>query len=449
MNLKEILKSQDEFLKNGKFKNIEDRIKYLKVLKKEVKKNRDEILQALKEDIGKTGYEGFLTEYQIVTEELKYFIDNLYELLEEEYVGTSINIFPGRAKIIKKPYGKVLVQSPWNYPFQLALVPLIGGVAAGNTVLLKTSSKVPSTNKIIEKILKVLPQELVFFANNYSHEEILNEKYDFYFFTGSKRVGKIIYTKAAENLAPVVLELGGKSPCIVDKSANIKDAAKKIAWGKFLNAGQTCVAPDYVLVDKAVKEKLVKNLKTEIEKRYSNKENLAKIITKEKIEELSKLIEGRKDVFGGNFFVEERVFKPTLLTEAKVQDEIMKEEIFGPILPIIEYENLEDVVDYVDSKSTPLALYIFSKTDENINKVINELKFGGGCINDVIVHVSENKIPFGGMGESGLGSYHGMYSIDTFTHKTSIIETQSGISNSFRYPPYTNTKFNIAKNVLG
>lgn len=449
MLLKEILETQDKFLENGNLETVSKRLDYLKILNKEIKKNREEILQALKNDIGKTLCEGFITEYQIVTGEIKYFINNLYDLLEVKKTGTSLNIFPGKGKIIRKPYGKILVQSPWNYPFQLSMVPIIGAIASGNTIVLKTSSKVPETNKVLQKIINVLPDELCYFGNSFSHEEILNEKYDLYFFTGSKNIGKLIYKKAAENLKPVVLELGGKSPCIVDETAKINDAAKKLAWGKFINSGQTCIAPDYVFVHKNVKAKLVDRLKKEIEEKYNNVSKLPNIITSEKVTRLSKLIKDRVDIYGGEFNIENRVFKPTLLIDAKLEDEIMKEEIFGPILPIIEYENLDEVIKYIKSRDNPLALYIFSKSKKNTNRIVGNINFGGGCINDVIMHIAENKLPFGGVGGSGLGSYHGEYSIETFSRKVGIVETQSSYSNSLRYPPYTKKKFNIIKKILG
>ena len=449
MNLNEIINKQKKYLFNDENSNIENRINNLKTLKKSLKNNMDKLLEAMHIDLGKSFYESFLTEYQLVLGELDYFINNLYGLTEIERVGTSLNIIPGAGRLIKKPYGIVLVQSPWNYPLQLSLLPTIGAIAAGNTVILKTSGKVPNLNKVIEEIANTLPDELLYFANDFSHDEVLEEKYDFYFFTGSKRIGKKIYKIAAENMAPAVLELGGKSPCIVEKSANIKDAAKKIAWGKFTNSGQTCVAPDYVLVHKSKKDELISRLSKEIDEKYNDKDSLTNIITKEKVKELASFVEGRDDVIGGEFNIEEKVFMPTLLTNAKYDDSIMKDEIFGPVLPIIEYENIDEIIRYIRENPTPLALYMFSKDDKIINKIMHSVEFGGGCINDVIVHVSESKMPFGGMGESGIGGYHGKYSIDIFTHNAGVVQSPTGFSNFLRYPPHTKGKFSILKKVLG
>ncbi len=449
MNLNEIIDKQRNYLFTNKNSNIENRIDNLKILKKSLKNNMNKLLEAMKIDLGKSFYESFLTEYQLVIGEIDYLVNNLYKLTKVKKVGTSLNIMPGTGMVIKKPYGIVLVQSPWNYPLQLSLLPAIGAIAAGNTVVLKTSGKVPNLNNVLEEIINTLPNDLLYFANSFSHNEVLEEKYNFYFFTGSKRIGKKIYRIAAENMAPAVLELGGKSPCIVEKSANIKDAAKKIAWGKFINSGQTCVAPDYVLVHKSKKGELVSRLSKEIEEKYNNKDNLTKIITEEKVKELGTFIENRTDIVGGEFSIEEKVFMPTLLTNVKYDDTVMEDEIFGPILPIIEYEEIEEIIKYIKEKPTPLALYLFSKDDKIIESIMNTVNFGGGCINDVIVHVSENKIPFGGMGESGIGGYHGKYSIDVFTHNAGVIQSPTGFSNFLRYPPYTKNKFSILKKVLG
>lgn len=449
MNLKEILKKQNDYFLSEENYSIENRIDILKLFRKTIKENEKEILDSLQKDIGKTQYEGFLTEYQVATGELDYMIKNLYNLLELDDRGTSLEIFPGKGYVMRKPYGQVLVLSPWNYPFQLSIVPVIGAIATGNTVILKTSSKVPNTNSVIEKIIKQLPEEIVYFGNEFSHDELLDEKYDFYFFTGSLRIGKKIYSKAAENMVPIVLELGGKSPCIVDETANIKDAAKKIAWGKFLNSGQTCVAPDYILVDKKVKKELIDALTLEINTNYNDSNNLANIITKDKVSQLSKFIENRDDIIGGEFNIENRVFMPTLLTNAKTDDEIMQSEIFGPILPILEYENISEIIDYLQNKPSPLAMYLFSKDKKTINLLLRRLKYGNSCINDLVVHVSENSIPFGGMGNSGLGNYHGKYSIETFTHGAGIIKSGTKFTNPFRYPPYTEKKFKMIKKLLG
>lgn len=449
MNLNEIIDKQRNYLFTNKNSNIENRIDNLKILKKSLKNNMNKLLEAMKIDLGKSFYESFLTEYQLVIGEIDYLVNNLYKLTKVKKVGTSLNIMPGTGMVIKKPYGIVLVQSPWNYPLQLSLLPAIGAIAAGNTVVLKTSEKVPNLNNVLEEIINTLPNDLLYFANSFSHNEVLEEKYNFYFFTGSKRIGKKIYRIAAENMAPAVLELGGKSPCIVEKSANIKDAAKKIAWGKFINSGQTCVAPDYVLVHKSKKGELVSRLSKEIEEKYNNKDNLTKIITEEKVKELETFIENRTDIVGGEFSIEEKVFMPTLLTNVKYDDTVMEDEIFGPILPIIEYEEIEEIIKYIKEKPTPLALYLFSKDDKIIESIMNTVNFGGGCINDVIVHVSENKIPFGGMGESGIGGYHGKYNIDVFTHNAGVIQSPTGFSNFLRYPPYTKNKFSILKKVLG
>ena len=449
MKLNEILEVQRDFFLSEENYKIENRINLLKDLKRTIKNSQESILEALEKDIGKSYYEGYLTEYQVVIGELDYLIKNLYDLLNMKSKGSSLQIFPGKSYIMKKPYGQVLILSPWNYPFQLSMIPVITAIAVGNTVVLKTSSKVPNINLEIENILKTIPMNIVYFGNGFSHDEILKEKYDFYFFTGSKRIGEKIYLKAAENMAPAVLELGGKSPCIVDDTVNLKDGAKKIAWGKFLNSGQTCVAPDYILVNKNIKHEFIRALEEEIKEKYNDINNLARIITVKKTEQLADLIKNRDDIVGGEYSIEEKIFMPTLLTDASFEDEIMKGEIFGPILPIIEYENLEDLVGFLQGKDTPLAMYIFSKNEKNINLLLRRLKYGGACVNDLVVHVSENRIPFGGMGESGIGNYHGKYGVDTFTHNAGIVKSPTGFSNPFRYPPYSKKKLNIIKKLLG
>ena len=416
--------------------------------------HEDEIIEALYDDFKKPAFEAVLTETNYVITELKDTIKNLSKWAKPKRVLPSILNFPSTDFIYKEPYGKVLIIAPWNYPFQLALCPMIAAVAAGNQVVVKPSELTPKTSavirKIIEKIFHINHVECVEGGLEVS-QKLLAERWDYIFFTGSPTVGKIIAKAAAENLTPVTLELGGKNPCIIDETANLKLAAKRIVWGKFINAGQTCIAPDYILIQKEMKSHFIAYLKTEITKAYGENPALspdfARIINTKNWLRLANLIEEEKVIFGGQTDIENNYIAPTLIEENDMESLLMQEEIFGPLLPILSYEKEEDIKTVFSKFEKPLALYVFSENKRFSEKIIKQYSFGGGCINDTVVHFSNKRLPFGGVGHSGIGAYHGRLSFDTFSHKKSIVKKANWLDIPLRYAPY-NDKLKSIKKIL-
>ena len=416
--------------------------------------HEDEIIEALHDDFKKPAFEAVLTETNYVITELKDTIKNLSKWAKPKRVLPSILNFPSTDFIYKEPYGKILIIAPWNYPFQLALCPMIAAVAAGNQVVVKPSELTPKTSavirKIIEKIFHINHVECVEGGLEVS-QKLLAERWDYIFFTGSPTVGKIIAKAAAENLTPVTLELGGKNPCIIDETANLKLAAKRIVWGKFINAGQTCIAPDYILIQKDMKSHFIAYLKTEITKAYGENPALspdfARIINTKNWLRLANLIEEEKVIFGGQTDIENNYIAPTLIEENDMESLLMKEEIFGPLLPILSYEKEEDIKTVFSKFEKPLALYVFSENKRFSEKIIKQYSFGGGCINDTVVHFSNKRLPFGGVGHSGIGAYHGRLSFDTFSHKKSIVKKANWLDIPLRYAPY-NDKLKSIKKIL-
>ena len=416
--------------------------------------HEDEIIEALYDDFKKPAFEAVLTETNYVITELKDTIKNLSKWAKPKKVFPSILNFPSTDFIYKEPYGKVLIIAPWNYPFQLALCPMIAAVAAGNQVVVKPSELTPKTSavirKIIEKIFHINHVECVEGGLEVS-QKLLAERWDYIFFTGSPTVGKIIAKAAAENLTPVTLELGGKNPCIIDETANLKLAAKRIVWGKFINAGQTCIAPDYILIQKDMKSHFIAYLKTEITKAYGENPALspdfARIINTKNWLRLANLIEEEKVIFGGQTDIENNYIAPTLIEENDKESLLMQEEIFGPLLPILSYEKEEDIKTIISKFEKPLALYVFSENKRFSEKIIKQYSFGGGCINDTVVHFSNKRLPFGGVGHSGIGAYHGRLSFDTFSHKKSIVKKANWLDIPLRYAPY-NDKLKSIKKIL-
>lgn len=416
--------------------------------------HEDEIIEALHDDFKKPAFEAVLTETNYVITELKDTIKNLSKWAKPKKVFPSILNFPSTDFIYKEPYGKVLIIAPWNYPFQLALCPMIAAVAAGNQVVVKPSELTPKTSAVIRKII-----EKIFHINHVEciegglevSQKLLAERWDYIFFTGSPTVGKIIAKAAAENLTPVTLELGGKNPCIIDETANLKLAAKRIVWGKFINAGQTCIAPDYILIQKEMKSHFIEYLKTEITKAYGENPALspdfARIINTKNWLRLANLIEEEKVIFGGQTDIENNYIAPTLIEENDMESLLMKEEIFGPLLPILSYEKEEDIKTIISKFEKPLALYVFSENKRFSEKIIKQYSFGGGCINDTVVHFSNKRLPFGGVGHSGIGAYHGRLSFDTFSHKKSIVKKANWLDIPLRYAPY-NDKLKSIKKIL-
>lgn len=453
--MQNILNRQREFFKSGKTLPVKARLEYLKKLKEVIKANEQEIFDAIYKDLGKSSTEAYMCEVGLSLDEISYFQKNLKKFAKDKTVFTPITNFHARSYIKSVPWGNVLIISPWNYPFLLSIEPLIDAIAAGNTVVIKPSAYSPYTSEIVRKIVKeVFPEEYVAVVTGGREENkaLLEMKFDYIFFTGSSNVGKEVLRKAAENLTPVSLELGGKSPCIVDKSANLKLAAKRIVFGKFVNCGQTCVAPDYIYCDKGVKDELIGCIRQEISKQLGENplenKNYGKIINEKHFNRLCGLINQDKVVAGGKTSPETLKIEPTVMDNITWDDAVMKEEIFGPILPVLTYDNLDAVIDIIESKPHPLALYIFSSDKKNIKKVSELCRYGGGCVNDVVVHLATPEMPFGGCGESGMGAYHGKFGFDTFTHKKSILDKKTWFDLPIRYQPYSNLQNLLLKMFL-
>ncbi|MEZ0183340.1 aldehyde dehydrogenase [Flavobacterium oncorhynchi] len=415
----------------------------LKKLLYNIQKSEDLIVQALYEDFKKPEFEAVLTETNYVISELKDTIKNINTWAEPKRVFPSLLNFPSTDYIYKEPYGNVLVIAPWNYPFQLALCPLIAAVAAGNRVVLKPSELTPHTSAIIAKLIEKtfhINHVEVFEGGVEVSNKLLAKRWDYIFFTGSVTVGKVIAKAAAENLTPVTLELGGKNPCIIDETANLKLAAKRIVWGKFINAGQTCIAPDYILIQKNMKVNFITFLMEEIIKAYGKKidksPDFARIINTKNWVRLDQMIERDKVIFGGETNADKLYISPTLIEEPSLDSAVMSEEIFGPILPILVYETEDDIHNVISRYEKPLAFYVFSDDKSFAKKMITSYSFGGGCINDTVIHFSNKRLPFGGVGHSGIGAYHGQMSFDTFSHHKAIVKKANWLDLPMRYAPY-------------
>lgn len=405
--------------------------------------HENEIIQALHDDFKKPAFEAVLTETSYVILELKNTIKNITNWAKPKKVFPSLFNFPSKDYIYKEPYGKVLILAPWNYPFQLVLCPLISAVAAGNQVVVKPSELTPKTSEVIVKIIgKVFDKNHVEVVEGGIEvsKKLLSERWDYIFFTGSVAVGKIVAKAAAKNLTPVTLELGGKNPCIIDETANLKLAAKRIVWGKFVNAGQTCIAPDYILIQKNMKKHFVNFLKEEITKAYgenpAESPDFARIINAKNWQRLVDMIEPDKVIFGGQSNLKDCYIAPTLVEETSLESLIMQDEIFGPILPILTYKKEAEIAAVLSKFEKPLALYIFTENPNFYRRIIESQSFGGGCINDTMIHFANKRLPFGGVGHSGMGAYHGKLSFDTFSHQKSIVKKANWLDLPMRYAPY-------------
>ncbi|MGK8419931.1 aldehyde dehydrogenase [Staphylococcus epidermidis] len=433
------------FFNTHKTKNLKFRKQQLKLLSKNIKNHENELLDALYKDLGKSKVEAYATEIGMLLKSIKLMRKELKNWSKTKQTDTPLYLFPTKSYIKKEPYGTVLIIGPFNYPVQLVFEPLIGAIAAGNTAIVKPSELTPHVAIVIKDIIEDTFDEAYVSVVEGGIEEtqtLLSLPFDYMFFTGSEKVGKIVYEAAARKLIPVTLELGGKSPVIVDDTANIKVASERISFGKFTNAGQTCVAPDYILVQRKVKNDLIKALKKTITEFYG--ENIEKspdfgrIVNQKHFNRLNDLIQIHKDnvVFGGNSSKEDLYIEPTLLDNITNDNKIMKEEIFGPILPIITYDNFDEVLEIIQSKSKPLSLYLFSEDENMTHRVVEELSFGGGAINDTLMHLANPNLPFGGVGSSGIGKYHGKYSFDTFSHMKSYTFKSTRLESSLFFPPY-------------
>ena len=423
--------------------NINYRKERLKKLLSVLIHYEDDIVAALYKDFKKSEFEAVVTETSYVISELKHTIKNINRWAKPKWVLPSLLNFPSTDYILSEPYGKVLIIAPWNYPFQLAFCPLIAAVAAGNQITVKPSELTPNTSAIISKIVSE-----VFDKNNVVvveggieiSQQLLLQRWDYIFFTGSVAVGKIVAKAAAEYLTPVTLELGGKNPCIVDENCDIKLTAKRIVWGKFINAGQTCIAPDFVLVHYNIKSKLIEALKDEIILAYGENPKIStdfpRIVNKKNWDRLTQFLENETILFGGQTNEVDNYIAPTLLDESKLDSLVMHDEIFGPILPIISYQSEVEIENIILSYEKPLSLYVFSKNFKWAKEIVKKYSFGGGCINDTIIHFTNNRLPFGGVGHSGLGAYHGKISFDAFSHKKSIVKKGLWLDLPLRYAPY-------------
>lgn len=443
MNFSKYIENQENYFKNGNTLPISKRKKLLKNLKKEILSNENKIFQVLKDDLRKSNYETYLTEIGILISEIDLFLSNLNKWAKPKKVKSSLLSFPSSDYIYSEPYGKILVISPWNYPFQLAILPVMSAVAAGNTVVLKPSEHAPHTSKLVKEIIENVFEEahvLVIEGAAETAEKLLEYRWDYIFFTGSVRIGKIVAASAAKHLTPTTLELGGKNPCIIDDTIDLKLTSRRIVWGKFVNAGQTCIAPDFLIVKRSIKNKLITNLSEEIEKAYGknpkNSEDYPRIVNKTNLSRLSNLIKDTKIIFGGEYDIETCYFSPTIIDEPDIESDLMAEEIFGPILPIISYDDENQIEKFISKYEKPLALYVFSSNKDFSEKIIRKYSFGGGAINDTIIQVGNPNLPFGGVGHIGIGKYHGKTSFDQLSHKKAIVKKGNWLDIKIRYAPY-------------
>ncbi len=442
---KNMLHAQRAYFGKGECKDVNFRIAQLKKLYQWICEHEQEIMDALYQDLNKSPFEAYATEIGIVKEEIKYTLKHLRKWAAPKRVRTPITQFPSKSFIYPEPYGVVLIMSPWNYPFQLTIAPLAGAMCAGNCAVVKPSAYSPATARLMAGMIKELFSEeyiAVVEGGREANQALLDEKFDYIFFTGSVNVGKYVMEKASAHLTPVSLELGGKSPCIVDETADIKLAARRIVWGKFLNSGQTCVAPDYILVQRSVKDKLIKQIGKCIRKMYGRdalaNEEYPKMINEKHFDRVLGLMEGAHIVSGGESDRARLKIAPTILDQVNWESAVMQEEIFGPLLPVLTFYDIKEVIQMVNARPEPLALYYFTKDKRREGKVLKHISYGGGCINDTVVHLATSYMPFGGVGNSGMGGYHGKDSFDTFTHRKSIMKKSLLIDVPIRYAPFKN-----------
>jgi aldehyde dehydrogenase (NAD+) len=437
------------FYTQGKTKSVSFRIEMLNRLRNLIKTNEKPLMDALKQDLNKSEFDSFISEIGIVLEEIRFTIKNLRKWAKPRRVKTSLTGLGSKSYIYPEPYGVALIIAPWNYPFQLSIAPLIGAMAAGNCAVIKPSELTPRTSRILSEIINGnFPNDYISVVEGgvETSTALLKEKFDYIFFTGSVAVGKIIMEAASKHLTPVTLELGGKSPCIVHEDANLKLAAKRIAWGKYINAGQTCVAPDYLYVHKRVKDEFLRLFKESILELYGmnpiQKGDFTRIVSERHFQRLTSFLKDGTIYYGGEHDLNKLMIEPTVLVDVLWDDEVMQDEIFGPILPVLEFDDLSSMVNKIKSRAKPLALYTFSNSQDVQNYILTNVSFGGGCINDTVFHLSSPYLPFGGVGESGIGAYHGKGSFDVFSHEKSILKQTTLFDLPFRYP---NTKNALKK----
>ena len=452
--IKQLLSRQRAFFQSGKTRSIDFRLAQLKKLRQAIESLEGEITAALRRDLGKSDFEAYTSEVGIVYEELSLVAANLPTWSRPQHVSTPLAYQPSFSTVHPQPRGVVLIIAPWNYPFQLLFAPLIGAIAAGNCIVLKPSELSPATTAVMSKLIErtFSPEYCALIEGGVSETTaLLEEQFDHIFFTGSIPVGKIVMRAAAEHLTSVTLELGGKSPCIVDADTNLKVTARRIVWGKFFNCGQTCVAPDYLLVPRQIKRELLALMKQSVQEFFGanpqESPDYGHIINERHFDRLLSLISGEV-VLGGTHDRSKLYIAPTVIDQVKMEDKVMEDEIFGPILPVLEYDTLDDAFAMVRQRPNPLACYVFSHRRETEERVINELSFGGGCVNNALIHVGNPHLPFGGIGASGMGNYHGQHSFLTFSHQKSITKTPFMLDLPLKYPPYKN-KVKLARKIIG
>ncbi|PGT76590.1 aldehyde dehydrogenase family protein [Bacillus sp. AFS040349] len=435
------VRRQKEFFRNGQTKSKDFRVNMLKKLADQIRKNEEKICHALKQDLNKSETEAYVTEIGFLLEEISFTLKHIDKWMKPEKVKTAKTHIGSKGFKVAEPYGVTLIIAPWNYPFQLQLAPLIGAIAAGNTAILKPSELTPHTSRLLAEIIgDAFPSEYIEVLEGgvETTTYLLEQDFDYIFFTGSVPVGKIVMEAAAKRLIPITLELGGKSPCIVDETANIELAAKRIAFGKFINAGQTCIAPDYLFVHKKVKHLFLTELKKVIVDFYGEKplenDEFTRIVNERHFQRLKNYLSDGTVLFGGETDEASLKIEPSLLEPESMTSAVMTDEIFGPIFPVLEFENIQTIIDFVTDRPKPLALYLFTTTEENEKRVTESISFGGGCINDTLMHIATPYLPFGGVGESGIGTYHGESSFAAFSHYKSVLKQTNRFDFHFRYP---------------
>ena len=444
MEIEQLIQKQRAFFATGKTKDVKWRIGALQSLRRSILLHQNEIEAALQQDLKKSSFEGYMCEVGLVLSELNYMVSHLKGYAKDKKVLTPLTNFHAKSFTSPEPYGVVLVMSPWNYPFMLTIEPLIGAIAAGNCAVVKPSAYAPATSEVIELVIRECfePHFVgVVQGGRAENEQLLEQRFDFIFFTGSVSVGKLVMEKAAKHLTPVCLELGGKSPCIVDETANIKRAAQRIVFGKYLNVGQTCVAPDYLFVHEDVKDRLLAEIENCIRGQFGSdplsNPDYGKIVNKKHFNRLLSLLESGTVKIGGERKRETFQIEPTVLCDVTPEDPIMQQEIFGPILPVMTFGDIQEVIDYVTGHEKPLALYLFTGSKAVEKQILKFCSFGGGCINDTIIHLATSRMGFGGVGNSGMGSYHGRESFELFSHRRSIVKKYNWLDLPIRYQPYT------------
>ncbi|ACJ32655.1 aldehyde dehydrogenase [Anoxybacillus flavithermus] len=435
------LQKQKRYFRTGATLSLSFRLAQLARLKETIQVHEQAIIDTLAKELNKSPLEAYTTEIGVVYEEINFITKRLARWMKPKRVPTPLTHLGSKSYVYPEPYGVSLIIAPWNYPFQLAISPLIGAIAAGNCAVVKPSEYTPAMSALLKTIVsEAFPEEYITVVEGGADvsQQLLNLRFDHIFFTGSVPVGKIVMAAAAKHLTPVTLELGGKSPVIVDSSAHLELAAKRIVWGKFLNAGQTCIAPDYVLVHEAIKQPLLEKMKRYIDELYGNRDAYGRIVSKRHAERLVRFLTNGTIVHGGNYDIEQRWMEPTLIDDVTWDDAIMQEEIFGPLLPILTFQTMEEAIRTVQDHEKPLALYLFAEDEHVQRQVLAQVSFGGGCINDTIMHIANPHLPFGGVGQSGIGAYHGKASFDAFSHDKSVVKQTTAFDIPIRYPNFPN-----------